>query len=147
MNYMINFTEISNRLDEVLAENKLVYSFRTDRYPIALIISPDASPDAQLALYEVSDENSTTSSDARLIFTFPVGGIGVKIQGRLVMSDALMSKVKGLAKKMHIAYLEAYFANLMTLPAGSSSSTAEESQSDLNNFDSFFDNAEGETCG
>lgn len=109
MNYMKTYNHLADKLGGVLTEHGLVYTFRTNSYPMTLIISPDASPEAQMAMFDTGNDNAT-SSDARLIFTFPVDEIGIRVQGRLVMSDALMSKVKGLAKKMHKAYCEGFLA-------------------------------------
>lgn len=104
MDYMNAYKTADTKLADLLAQHGLVHTFKVNKYPLTLVISRDASPEAQMALFE--NDESVSSGDARLIFTFPVDDIGVKTYGRLVMSDALMSKVKGLAKKMHKAYCE-----------------------------------------
>ena len=100
------------KLEQLLADNDMVCTFHGSSYPAMLTISPDTSPEAQMSLFTVSDDGAT-SRDARLTFTFPVGEIGMKIAGRLIISDALMNKIKGAAKKIHKAYVEGFFAYRM----------------------------------
>lgn len=101
-----------SKLEQLLADNDMVCTFHGSSYPATLTISPDTSPEAQMSLFTVSDDGAT-SRDARLTFTFPVGEIGMKIEGRLIMPDALMNKIKGAAKKIHKAYVEGFFADRM----------------------------------
>lgn len=110
MKYFDLFDAEKNKLDLLLAENNLVCEFRARTYPITLTISPDASPEGQMELFAVS-EDGATSPDARLILTFPIGEIGMKITGRLVLTDSLLNKIKSSAKKLHKAYVEAFFAD------------------------------------
>lgn len=110
MKYFDLFDVEKDKLDLLLAENKLVCEFRANAYPITLTISPDASPEGQMELFAVS-EDGATSPDARLILTFPIGEIGMKITGRLVLTDSLLNKIKTSAKKLHKAYVEAFFAD------------------------------------
>lgn len=117
-NYFADFNIADAKLVELLNDNQLVRRFNPDRYPITLTISPDVSPEAQMTMYSMA-EDGASSRDAKLVFSFPVGEIGIRIVGRLIMSDALMNKIKGLAKKMHYLYLQGQFAMLsenMTFP-------------------------------
>lgn len=113
MKYFDLFDAEKNKLDLLLAENNLVCEFRAKTYPITLTISPDASPEGQMELFAVS-EDGATSPDARLTMTFPVGEIGMRIVGRLVLTDSLLNKIKTSAKKLHKAYVEGFFADRMT---------------------------------
>lgn len=110
-NYFADFNSIDDKLVELLNDNQLVRRFNPDHYPITLTISPDISPEAQMTMYSMA-EDGASSRDAKLVFSFPVGEIGIRIVGRLIISDALMNKIKGLAKKMHYLYLQAQFAML-----------------------------------
>lgn len=103
------------KLEKLLAEERMVCTFHDSSYPISLTISPDASPEAQMELFALADDGAT-SRDARLTFTFPVGDIGMKISGRLIIPEALLNKIKGAAKKIHKAYLEGFFAERMSKP-------------------------------
>ena len=98
-----------NKLAATLAEHNLVHRFDATKYPVTITISPDASMDAQVSMLE-NAENGVSSADAKLSFIFPVGDIEVRTFGRLYISDTLMSKVKGLCKKMHYLWLQAFFA-------------------------------------
>ena len=110
-NYFTDFNIIDGKLVELLEDHQLIRKFNTDSYPITLTITPNTSPEAQMTMYSMA-EDGASSRDAKLVFSFPVGEIGIRIVGRLIMSDALMNKIKGLAKKMHYLYLQAQFAML-----------------------------------
>ena len=111
-NYFADFNSIDNKLVELLEDHQLIRKFNTDSYPITLTISPNVSPEAQMTMYSMA-EDGASSRDSKLIFTFPVGEIGIRIIGRLIMSDDLMNKIKGLAKKMHSFYCQAFFAMMI----------------------------------
>ena len=111
------------KLEKLLAEERMVCTFHDKSYPISLTISPDASPEAQMELFALADDGAT-SRDARLTFTFPVGEIGMKISGRLIIPEALLNKIKGAAKKIHKAYLEGFFAERMSKPSKPKEETA-----------------------
>ena len=114
MNAYANVSLIENKLDELLSENHLVHTFRTSSYPVVLTISQDASPEAQVALFESTD-GSVSSRDAKLRLIFELDGLKIKTSSRLVLTDALMNKIKGLAKKLNSAYKEA-FLRMSTRP-------------------------------
>lgn len=109
-NYFADYNAVDTKLVELLDENLLVRSFDTQVYPITLTISQNASPASQAALVEASNERGLSSQDASLVISFPVGGIGIRVSGRLCISDALLNKIKGYAKKLHYLYLQAEYA-------------------------------------
>lgn len=102
------YYETIEKLDELLAANNLVQVFGEDEYPIVLTVSQDRDPAAQMELFS-QDGPGISSRDARLSFIFQDGDIVVRTDSRLVISDALMSKIKKYAKKMHYLYLQAYY--------------------------------------
>lgn len=104
--YFSEFETQQEKLEVLLEENDLLHEFDTERYPITLTIRPNAVPDAQMAMFARATEG-VSSSDARLVFQFLVGEINVRVYGRLIISDALMSKIKGQAKKMLLLWLQA----------------------------------------
>ena len=112
MSFFKAFNEQSNKLAKVLDENGLLHTFSTKTYPMTLTISQNQDPEAQMALYE-QDKGDISSSDAKLVLTFPVGEIGVRVYGRLCISDTLMGKIKNHAKKMRDLYLQGYYAAQM----------------------------------
>ena len=109
MSYFDKFTAQEAKLAELLNENHLLHTFKTDGYPITLTVQPNTTPEAQMALFETS-KDGISSQDASLVFQFPVGEIGWRIHGRLIMSDSLMNKIKNHAKKMLTLWLQADFA-------------------------------------
>ena len=113
MDYFKEYNAQLGKLDALLAENNLVGKFNTDSYPMALTVSQDQSLEAQTALYEMS-ENGVSSRDAKLILTFPVAEIGVRVYGRFVISDALMNKIKTHGKKLRDLFLQCDFAMRMS---------------------------------
>lgn len=110
MSYYTNANEIEGKIGKVLAKEGLVYTFKTSQYPITLIISQSQSPAAQMSFMETGDDG-VSSKDAALRFIFELDGLKIHTSSRLIITDELMSKLKGLAKKLHAAYVHAYFAD------------------------------------
>ena len=98
---------IEGKLAELLAAHNLVYTFSSDDYPISITVEPNLDPSAQMEMF-ANDDAGVSSRDAKLRFIFQDGNIIVRTDSRLIISDALLSKIKGLAKKMHYLYLQAY---------------------------------------
>ena len=138
MDYFKEFQTQRDKLETLLDENNLLHEFATDDYPITLTIRPSAVPDAQMAMFAQATEG-VSSSDARLVFQFLVDEINVRIYGRLVISDALMSKIKGQAKKMLLLWLQADHAARVE-QAGYKPPTGEpQDGSSSKNFDEFYE--------
>lgn len=112
MSFFDKFTAQEEKLDKLLSKNELLYDFDTGSYPITLTVFPNAAPDSQMAMFEQSTDG-VSSQGAKLVFQFPVGEIGVRVYGRLIISDALMGKIKNQAKKMRDLWLQADFAARM----------------------------------
>lgn len=111
--YYANLVALENKLGETLNNEGMVFTLRTDRYPITLTISPNASPAAQMELFSMNDGSSST--DALMQFIFKLDALEIRTDNRFVISDALMSKIKGQAKKIHHAFLEGFFAEHIRL--------------------------------
>lgn len=103
--YFSEFEVQQAKLEALLDDNNLLHEFATDAYPITLTIRPNVVPDAQMAMYAQATDGMS-SRDAKLVFQFLVGEINVRVYGRLIISDALMSKIKGQAKKMLLLWLQ-----------------------------------------
>ena len=110
MSYFDNAKAIQSKIETVLAEENLVFTLRAKTYPITMIISQSQSPHAQMEILEMASDDGASSRDCALRFIFKMDDLVIQTDNRLVISDALMSKLKGLAKKLHTAYLHAYFA-------------------------------------
>lgn len=150
MNYFAPFKSVKNKLDELLAGYMLVATWRELDYPLKLVISPDASPEAQMSL--LGDEEGSISPNARLCYTFSLDDINVELDGRLAVPESLMSKIMGYAKKMHHLWLEGFFAavkngdyeDLESLDDGDSGEPDEAYTSGENNdFDEFYSDEPG----
>lgn len=111
--YYANLEALENKLGETLNNEGMVFTLKTDKYPITLTISPNASPAAQMELFSVSDGSSST--DALMQFIFKLDALEIRTDNRFVISDALMSKIKGQAKKIHHAFLEGFFAERISV--------------------------------
>lgn len=99
---------VEEKLGDLLADNNLVYTFRVTQYPISLTVSQDKDPSAQMELY-CTDAGDVSARDAKLDIIFQDGEIVIRTDSRLVISDAILSKIKGYAKKLHYLYLQEYF--------------------------------------
>lgn len=113
MNYFEKFEAQEQKLENILEDKCLLHKFRTDTYPMTLTISQNQTPDAQMALYNEQGDG-VSSQDAKLVLTFPVGEIGVRVYGsRLVIPDTLLGKIKNCGKKMRDLWLQGDHARRM----------------------------------
>lgn len=110
MSCYTNAKDIEMKIGKILAKEGLVYTFHTHTYPITLVISQNQSPCAQMSFMETGDDG-VSSKDASLRFIFELDGLKIHTSSRLIITDELMSKLKGLAKKLHAAYVHAFFAD------------------------------------
>ena len=108
MNYYANLATLEDKLAATLNDEGMVFSLKTDKYPITLTVSPNASPAAQMEFF--CTHESVSSTDAVLQFIFKLDALEIRVDNRFIISDALMSKIKGQAKKIHHAFLEGFFA-------------------------------------
>lgn len=108
MTYYDNAAAVRSKIEDALADKNLVLTIR-ETYPITMIISQSQAPEDQMALLEFNEEDAS-SVDASLRFVFDVEGLKIRTSNRLVITDAFMTKLRGLAKKWHTAYIHAYFA-------------------------------------
>lgn len=135
--YFSEFEVQQAKLEALLDDNNLLHEFATDAYPITLTIRPNVVPDAQMAMYAQATDGMS-SRDAKLVFQFLVGEINVRVYGRLIISDALMSKIKGQAKKMLLLWLHGDHAARME-QLGYATQEAEDDGSNVSDFDEFYE--------
>lgn len=108
MNYYANLAALEDKLTATLNDEGLVFALDTSKYPITLTVSHDTSVEAQMELFSALD--SVSSTDAMMKFIFKLDALEIRVDNRFIISDALMSKIKGQAKKIHHAFLEGFFA-------------------------------------
>lgn len=108
-NYYTGVRILEDKLAEVLAENSLLHVMDKNKYPITLTVTQNQAPDVQMALYDTTDA-SMSSQDSVLRFIFKLEGLEIQTNSRLVIDEKLMNKIKGHAKKIHAAYVHAFFA-------------------------------------
>lgn len=109
MDFYSNVRSLETKLADALVEHNLLHKLKTESYPITLTVTQNQTPAAQMELYSTTD-GSVSSNDAVLKFTFKLDTLEIRTDNRFVISDALMNKIKGLAKKIYAAYTAAYFA-------------------------------------
>lgn len=102
------YDDLDIKFDKLLSENGLEYEFKDRRYPLLLTVHPDRSLEGQMSLYAA--EQAASSSDASLQFFLAADGVQMRIKGRLYIEEALLNKIKNLAKKMVTAYLYGNYA-------------------------------------
>lgn len=139
MDYFVIERGLEDKLASALAEKSLLHTLHAKAYPITLTVLQNQAEDAKMSLYASAD-GSISSHDSVLRFVFKLDGLEVQTDSRIVIGDAFLSKVKGLAKKIHYAYLQAYFAatvssvgNPMDYPA-----YEQEDEPDDGSFDGFY---------
>jgi len=108
MNFYDNAAAVRSKIEKALADKHLVLSIR-ETYPITMIISQSQAPEDQMAILGFG-EDGASSVDASLQFVFDVEGMKVLTYNRLIITDAFMTTLRGLAKKWHTAYIHAFFA-------------------------------------
>lgn len=109
MDFYSNVRALETKLADALVEHNLLHKLKTESYPITMTVTQNQTPAAQMELYSTTD-GSVSSNDAVLKFTFKLDTLEIRTDNRFVISDALMNKIKGLAKKIYAAYTAAYFA-------------------------------------
>ena len=109
MDIYTNVNKLGDKLAETLADHNLLHTFDTNKYPITLTVRQNQAPDAQMAIYSMTDGN-ISSQDAVLRLIFKLDKLEIQTDNRLVISDDLMNKIKNTGKKMRDAYCQAYFA-------------------------------------
>lgn len=112
MGYFDKFEAQETKLENILEDKGLLYQFRTYTYPMSLTISQNQDPSAQMELYS-TETDGVSSKDAKLVLTFPVGEIGVRVYGRLIIPDTLLGKIKNCGKKMRDLWLQGDYARRM----------------------------------
>ena len=146
MNYFVIAKELEEKLADILADRKLLHTLDTKHYPITLTITQNQTPDAQMELLCMND-GSRSSQDSILRFVFDLEGLDVHTHNRFVVDDAFMTKIKGMAKKIHYAYLQAYFADTIELVNSGLLRTDEPTNvepDDAEAFEGFYDDEETE---
>lgn len=106
------FNVLDAKLTKLLTGNLLVHRFYNDRYPLVLTVRPDRDPEAQMTMMAADD--GASSPDASLVFLIAADGVRMKINGRLLIEEDLMNKIKNLVKKLVAAYLFGQFAERFT---------------------------------
>ena len=124
MGYFDKFEAQETKLENILEDKNLLHQFRADSYPMTLTITQNQDPEAQMELYSTSIEG-VSSKDAKLVLTFPVGEVGVRVYGRLIIPDTLLSKIKNCGKKMRDLYLQGDYARRMEMFSAPSSDEQE----------------------
>lgn len=145
MDFYINARSHEDKLAKLLAENNLLHTLDHHHHPMTLTITQNQAPDAQMEIWATADGH-TSSQDSVLRFIFTLDGMEIQTNSRFMMSDALMGKIKGLAKKIEKAYKDAYFASTVTiLPAmthRADAAVTEDEDVDAGDFVGFYDEAE-----
>lgn len=106
------YNTLDKKLTKLLAGDLLVHKFYNDRYPLMLTVCPDKDPEAQMTMMAADD--GASSPDASLVFLIAAEGLRMKINGRLLIDEDLMNKIKNLVKKLVAAYLFGQFAERFT---------------------------------
>ena len=136
--YFIGVRALEDKLAETLAEKNLLHVTDKKKYPITVTVTQNQAPDAQMAIFDTTD-GSMSSRDSVLRFIFYLDGIEIQTNSRLVIPDAFMNKIKGMAKKIHAAYVHAYFASTVsTLRPDAPSDEPDDTMRDTR-YDDFYD--------
>lgn len=99
-------------------------------------------------------DSGASSANMKMLLTFRLDGLEIQTDNRMVIQDALLTRIKSIATKMHYAYLQADFAirnygnriKPATKPTDSSGTgdDGEDVFDDGEAFVAFMDNADGD---
>lgn len=99
------------KLEETCQAGGLGAAILTDGYPIAMEVRPARDQGEQLSL--LPEEARTMSEDAFLRFEMRDGEVSTRTGGTFVISDAHLSKLRGLFKNIEHAYLQFFFRDVL----------------------------------
>lgn len=99
------YSAMQEKLDNLAEKHELVYIWDTVSPHITLTVKPKALETEQTS-FIADDEDDKSSSDAAISFIFKNGEIIINTVGKLFITEALISKFKNIAKKMHYLYLQ-----------------------------------------
>ena len=100
-----NLQALESKLDALLTSMGLTGEFSTEQYPITYTIR--SCEDSQTSLLD--DDFKGFDPDAELSLVFENGDVMTKIIGRVSIPEDDMSKIKGLIKKIHYAFLQVFY--------------------------------------
>lgn len=147
-NYYTSANALEDKLAEILAEKNLLHVMDKSRYPITLTVTQNQSPEAQMELFYTTD-GSMSSRDSILRLVFDIDGLEIQTNNRLVIDEKFMNKIKNQAKKIHAAYVHAFFAStISSLRTVKEEKKVENETADNSQFAGFYEEkdpaAEGE---
>lgn len=103
------YRTMCEKLATLMDEHNLIYVFKTEAEPITLEVKRNESEKVeQLSLVA---QGRKSSSDAKISFIFDGGEIIVNTEGELFMTEALINKIKNIAKKLHYLYLHLFYVD------------------------------------
>lgn len=129
MDYFVITRELEDKLASLLDANNMIHTMDRSRYPITLTITQNKAVDAQMDLY-AETESGISSRDSVLRLTFTLDGLEIQTDDRFVITDELLNKIKSAAKKLHAAYVHAFFAAAANSVLGKAADTTEETDED-----------------
>jgi len=95
------------KLQGICDEHNLVYKFRTDKYPIYLLVKTTGEMSGQMSLLEQNEDDGYISKDAELIFSYKNGDLSTAVRGSTFrIKDTLFNNLKNLFKNMHFLWLQ-----------------------------------------
>ena len=105
------YDNMVEKLENLMEKHQLLYEWLDGEKDIVLCVKPNRIDGEQTSFIE--DSEGTSSSDAAISFIFKNGEIVINSCGKLFISEALMNKLKNIAKKLHYLYLQVYREEMM----------------------------------
>lgn len=93
------------KANELAASCKLLNEWDTMQRDVTLTIRPDI--DDQTSFFG-DERDDTDFQDALIRFIFRDGDLFIETDGKLELSDSVINKFKGIAKRMHYLFLQLY---------------------------------------
>ncbi len=109
----INFEEQHSKMEKLCDKNHLEFSLLKESFPIIMTISPIWEEAAQEKLeFQNMEEPCPAKTDPEATIKFIFGEeLTISTANDFLIDEALFGKIKNIAKKMHYAYLQLYFAH------------------------------------
>lgn len=100
-----NLQALESKLNALLTSMGLTGDFSTEQYQITYTIRSKENSQTSL----LADNFEGFDPDAELSLVFENGDVMTKIIGRVSIPEDDMSKIKGLIKKIHYAFLQVFY--------------------------------------
>ena len=105
--HFAEFTTQMLTLNTFLKTIGMESTFDYRHFPMSLTVTP--LEDLQTTIFDGKDENSKTAPQ-RIMIIYDVNRIDIRCDGKIAISEFNLNKIKSLAKKAYLSFVQLYFS-------------------------------------